>query len=75
MLEHTLLMTGIVGANSAPDSAEINQALSWIGRAEINQALSWIGRAEINQALSWIGRAGTNNSFPAGVIQRHDPSS
>jgi hypothetical protein len=40
MLEHTLLMTGIVGANSAPDSAEINQALSWIGRAEINQALS-----------------------------------
>ena len=53
----------------------INHALSWIGPTGINHALSWIRPTGINHALSWIGRDGTNISFPAGVIQRHDPSS
>ena len=52
-----------------------NQALSRSGHDCENQALSRSSQDRENQALSCIGRDGTNNSFPAGVIQRHDPSS
>jgi hypothetical protein len=86
MLEHKYLILGSYcacwncGSAEKPEHSLVhgdreNRALSRSGHDCENQALSCSGQDRENQALSCIGRDGTNNSFPAGVIQRHDPSS
>jgi hypothetical protein len=74
MLEHGKLILGNYCVSLNCGFAEKPEH-SLINRARLDRALSCIGPTGINHALSWIGRDGTNISFPAGVIQRHDPSS